>query len=153
MKNMKKITAIVIGLFTAFVLYAVIGGLINKPKPSQVSAGMPSNPKSSTPNVAAKPTGPTYKNGTFTGQVATNIYGPVQVKVVIMGGKINQITFAQMPSTSPVSVKIAAKAEPQLQQETIKVQSASVAIISGATYDSNSYIQSLQSALDQAKTS
>ncbi|HXZ99953.1 MAG TPA: FMN-binding protein [Candidatus Binatia bacterium] len=90
------------------------------------------------------------KNGTYTGQNAANFYGPVQVQVVISGGRITDVKIVQQPSDNPQSAYIASVAIPYLRQEVLQAQSAQVQIISGATFDSQSYMQSVQSALDQA---
>jgi len=90
------------------------------------------------------------KNGTYTGQNAANFYGPVQVQVVISGGRITDVKTVQQPSDNPQSAYIASVAIPYLRQEVLQAQSAQVQIISGATFDSQSYMQSVQSALDQA---
>ena len=46
---------------------------------------------------------------------------------------------------------ISQQAGPLLQQEALQAQSAQIDIVSGATYTSESYAQSLQSALDRAR--
>ena len=95
-------------------------------------------------------TGP-WKDGTYTGQANDNSYGTVQVAAVISGGKITDVTFLQMPSDRQHSAELSAYAQPVLLQETIQAQSAKVDGVSSATLTSDSYMQSLQSALDQAK--
>jgi uncharacterized protein with FMN-binding domain len=47
-------------------------------------------------------------------------------------------------------VRISAAAGPQLRNEALQVQSANINTVSGATYTSDGYAQSLQSALDRA---
>ena len=56
----------------------------------------------------------------------------------------------QYPNGNSQDVEIARYALPILIQETIDQQSANIDMVSGATYTSAGYIQSLQSALDQA---
>lgn len=92
----------------------------------------------------------TYKDGSYTGSTENAYYGDVQVKATISGGKITDVTFLQYPHTHSTSVYINDQAMPYLQQEAIKAQSANVNIISGATYTSQAFIQSLQNALSQA---
>jgi uncharacterized protein with FMN-binding domain len=79
-----------------------------------------------------------------------NFYGPVQVQVVIRGGKITDVKTLQQPTDNPQSAYIASVAMPDLRQEVLQAQSARIYIVSGATYDSDSYAQSVQSALNQA---
>jgi uncharacterized protein with FMN-binding domain len=78
-------------------------------------------------------------------------YGPVQVRITVSGGKVTAATITQYPSGDPRSQQINAYAVPILQKETVGTSSAnSVDMVSGATYTSEGYLQSLQSALDKA---
>ena len=89
------------------------------------------------------------KDGTFKGKGATNPYGTVQVTIKIADGKITAVD-ATYPTTGN-SATINPVAIPKLKQETLQAQSAKVAAVSGATYTSGSYLESLQAALDAAK--
>ena len=91
-----------------------------------------------------------YKDGSYTGSTKDAYYGNVQVKATISGGKLTSVTFLDYPRTHSTSVYINQQAMPYLQQEAIKAQSANVNIISGATYTSQAFIQSLSNALSQA---
>jgi uncharacterized protein with FMN-binding domain len=95
---------------------------------------------------------PTYKDGTYTGAMEDAFYGNVQVQVLITHGKINNIQFLQHPSDAMRSVAINDIAMPNLTQEAIQAQQANIDIVSGATQTSQAFIQSLQSALNQAKS-
>jgi uncharacterized protein with FMN-binding domain len=86
---------------------------------------------------------------TATGAVAQNPYGNVQVRVTVTGGKITQVTALQLPQSDPKSAEISQYAAPQLQSEVLAAQSAKINGVSGASYTSQSYDTSLQSALDQ----
>lgn len=91
-----------------------------------------------------------YKNGTYTGSVEDAYYGNVQVSATISGGKIADVAFLQYPDTHDTSVMINQQAMPYLKQEALQTQNADVQIISGATFTSQAFIQSLASALKQA---
>jgi uncharacterized protein with FMN-binding domain len=91
-----------------------------------------------------------FKDGTYTGSVADAYYGSVQVSATISGGKITDVKFLQYPDTHQTSVIINQQAMPYLQQEAIQAQSSHVQIISGATFTSQAFQQSLQVALSQA---
>ncbi|MBF9071208.1 FMN-binding protein [Streptacidiphilus fuscans] len=90
------------------------------------------------------------KSGTFTGQAADTRYGPVQVQLVVSGGKISNVNVLQYPNESQRDMDINSYALPTLNQEVLSQQSAQIDMVSGATYTSNGYAQSLQSALDAA---
>lgn len=77
-------------------------------------------------------------------------YGPVQVQVTFTGAKISQITALQQPTADRRSQQINTVALPQLQSEALTAQSASIDVVSGATYTTQGYIASLQSAIDAA---
>ena len=74
----------------------------------------------------------------------------MQVQAVIKGGKIADVTFLSYPSDRRTSQQINSRAMPMLQQETIAAQSANVNAVTGATFTSQAYVASLQSALSQA---
>jgi len=93
-----------------------------------------------------------YKDGTYVGSVANAIYGNIQVKIIIVNGKISNIQFLQYPNDQGTSTAINQQNDPTLAQEAIQVQSAQVDIISGATQTSQAFIQSLQSALSKANS-
>ena len=91
-------------------------------------------------------------NGTFDGSTIDTKYGPVQVEISAAGGKITAVTVLVSPNGDRKSVQINSRAVPALNSETMNAQSASIDTVSGATYTSDAYVQSLQSALDQART-
>lgn len=90
------------------------------------------------------------RDGTYVGQDIPNRYGDVQVKVVVSGGHISDVVAVQLPSDRARSEEISQQAGPLLHDEALQAQSAQIDLLSGATYTSDSYQQSLQSALDQA---
>ncbi|WP_181139075.1 FMN-binding protein [Streptomyces sp. Ru72] len=87
---------------------------------------------------------------TVTGEVAKTQYGPVQVRLTVSGGKITKAEAVQAPKGG-LSDQKTAMAVPRLNQEAVAAQSAQIDAVSGATYTSGGYKQSLQSALDKAK--
>jgi len=85
---------------------------------------------------------------TATGALIDTFYGPVQVRVTVTDGKISSIVAVALP-TGGRSGRIAQYAAPILQAEALAAQSANIDFVSGATYTSDGYQRSLQSALDQ----
>jgi uncharacterized protein with FMN-binding domain len=90
------------------------------------------------------------KDGTFAGQTAQTQYGPVQVQITVSGGKLTDVTALQLTNDGGRSVQISQQAAPILRQEALHAQSAQIQAVSGATYTSQGYVTSLQSAIDQA---
>lgn len=89
-------------------------------------------------------------SGTYTGTAAETRYGPVQVRVTVSGGKLTDVQALQLTNRDGRSVAISQQAAPILRQEALQAQSATIQAVSGATYTSEGYTTSLQSALDQA---
>jgi uncharacterized protein with FMN-binding domain len=117
------------------------------------SAAPPSGGASPTPTATPTPTPAAsgLKSGSFTGQTYANPYGNVQVQVVISGGKITDVKTIQYPNGHQQSVFINSQALPLLREEVLQAQSAKINIIGGATFTSEGYAQSVQSALDLAR--
>ncbi|MGW4810811.1 FMN-binding protein [Kitasatospora cineracea] len=88
---------------------------------------------------------------TLTGSAVNTRYGPVQVKVTMAGGRISKIDVVQYPTRDRRDQEINSSAIPQLNQEALAAQSADIDVVSGATYTSDGYTRSLQSALDQVQ--
>jgi uncharacterized protein with FMN-binding domain len=87
---------------------------------------------------------------TISGQSVQTRYGTVQVQVTVSGKQITNVQFLQLTADDPRSQEINSAAGPILLQETLSAQSSQIDTVSGATYTSEGYLQSLQSALDQA---
>ena len=90
-------------------------------------------------------------NGTFAGDIGNTIYGPVQVQIVVVNNKITNVTALAYPTGSFRTQQISQQAIPYLIQETLAAQSASIQGVGGASYTSQGWINSLQSALTKAK--
>jgi len=123
------------------------------PTPNPSSVGSDSTPatiSAPSPTRAAQTKG-MYKDGSYTGTVADAFYGNIQVRATIANGKISDVTFLQYPNDRSTSIEINSQAMPMLRTEAISAQSGNVDIISGATDTSRAFIQSLTSALNQAK--
>ncbi|MFF9810225.1 FMN-binding protein [Streptomyces coeruleorubidus] len=86
---------------------------------------------------------------TLTGSVAQTQYGPVQVRITVAGGKITKAEAVQAPKGGR-SDQITSASVPRLNQAAVAAGNAQIDAVSGATYTSAGYKQSLQSALDQA---
>jgi uncharacterized protein with FMN-binding domain len=108
----------------------------------EASSAAPAGTAKSTPAAAGAQT--------VTGAVWPTIYGPVQVKVTVADGKITAATAVEYPLDTPRDQQINSYAIPQLNAEAVAAGSARIDTVSGATYTSQGYIGSLQSALDKA---
>jgi uncharacterized protein with FMN-binding domain len=111
-------------------------------------AGGPTAPSSSSSAPSSK--SPSRPSGTFTGATAETAYGPMQVAIVVKAGRITDVKALQVTNQGDRSVAISAAAVPVLRSEALRAQSARIAAVSGASYTSQGYTTSLQSALDKA---
>ena len=151
---MRRVVTVILSTITILVLLfsyhtstdsATVAGspFVQQPASSGSSsqAGSSSNSGSSTS---------TSSPATYTGDVASTRWGPVQVQITVQGGKITQSKAVQYPQNNNRDATINSYALPILDQEVVQQQSASIDTISGATVTTDGYLQSLQSAIDQA---
>ena len=121
--------------------------------PPDTSGQPPSGgPPSSDSSTSAAPTTAPNTSGqrTVTGDDVPNQYGDVQVAVVFQGTRIVDVKALQMPFDRPRSQDISNQAAPLLHDEVIQAQSANIDTLGGATFTSESYAQSVQSAVNRS---
>ncbi len=134
--------------------------------PSATSSATPSSTASAsstptaTPNATSTPTATASPSssassasvsGTFSGTSESTPFGNVQVEIVVSAGKITDVKALQLTDQGGRSVQISNYAAPILRSEILASQSANVSSVSGATYTSDGYLSSAQSAIDKAK--
>ena len=158
---MRRVVPVILATIIGLALLATFK---TSPTESAKKVAIAPPPSTSPPTTAPPPSGATSTPGTQPAPTTTapsasrtvdgpdvpNQYGDVQVRVVVQGSHIVDVQALQLPSDRPRSAEISRQAEPYLRQETLQAQSANIDVVSGATFTSYSYAQSLQSALDQA---
>jgi uncharacterized protein with FMN-binding domain len=87
---------------------------------------------------------------TITGDSVDTRWGPVQVRITVQNGTITAVSAVDYPQNNARDVEINSYAIPQLNSEALAAKSAQIDMVSGATYTSEGYLGSLQSALDKA---
>jgi uncharacterized protein with FMN-binding domain len=117
--------------------------------PAGGSSGTTAKGAGSSTAGAAASTGTTGSK-TVTGDTINTRWGPVQVQITVTNGKITAAQAVQAPQNNPRDQQINSYAIPMLNQEAIKASSATIDMVSGATYTSTGYIASLQSAVNKA---
>ena len=124
--------------------------------PSGVAPTGPAGSKAPTGSSAPRTSSSAPSGGTrartVAGDAVQTNYGVVQVAVALTGTHIDNVTFLQLTAYDGQSQFINSQAAPILVQETLAKQSAQIDNVSGASYTSAGYAQSLQSALDRART-
>lgn len=162
---MRSATALVVGLASAAAVGAAWQSGLHPAAPvlgaatvvPPVAGASPSGPAK--PHAAGSP--PTPGPGTPTrtasavpqvidGPLVQTQYGGVQVAVTYVGHRILDVKALHLTDSSDTSVSISAQASPILRQEALAAQSARIDMVSGASYTSAAYVQSLQAALDAA---
>lgn len=166
------LSGIVIAFFIIFSLYYRVTGQtfmspVPSPGPTTPTAPLPTPtnqpmvtnalaPPTNAPIPTSAPTLPPprsgLKDGTFVGDTINAFYADFQVQAIIQGGKLTDVQFLKYPNDSGHSRQVSEYSMPILKSEAITAQSAQVDIVSGATDTSQAFIQSLQSALDRAKS-
>lgn len=102
-----------------------------------------------TPTPATASSDALYADGTYSGASIGEPWGTFKVQVTISGGQITDVSLVSEPRDRHSS-SINSQAVPMLTEEAISAQSSNIDMLSGATWTSDSYINSLQAALDDA---
>jgi uncharacterized protein with FMN-binding domain len=128
----------------------------SRPAPSSTTPGDLSStpPAASAPPASAAPSPPAQATPgtvrTVTGPVVSTRFGDVEVAVNVTGKRVTDVQAPELPYDRPRSASISQYVAPVLRSEALAAQSAQIDTVSGATYTSDAYAQSLQAALGQA---
>jgi uncharacterized protein with FMN-binding domain len=163
---MKRIVTWLLGTISVVVMLfgyhtSTAGSLAASPPTSVVSGGKAATTTSG-PGGGSGGSGPggsgsgsahkhTSQTSTVTGPTVNTQWGPVQVQLTVNGGTITDVNVLKYPNGNGRDIQIANYALPILIQHTLDAQSAHIDMVSGATFTSYGYLQSLQGALDQAQ--
>jgi uncharacterized protein with FMN-binding domain len=127
--------------------------LLGPPKPGGTGAAPA---PSASPAGSARATGPAAGQGSAAGQArsATGAvvpygYGELSVAVTVHGNQITAVSVPVLRTAEPYSQQLAQQVIPMLRSEVLAAHSAQIHGVSGATYTSEAYAQSIQSALDK----
>lgn len=138
---------------------ALVANFHASPKAPTLKTAAARSPTTVSPSVtdppvtAPAPTSTTATPGrrTIDGPVVFTDYGDVQVRVSLNGSQLVDVEALKLPNDRQRSVRISNAAGPLLRNEALRAQSANIDLVSGASYTSEGYIESLQGALDQAR--
>jgi uncharacterized protein with FMN-binding domain len=117
------------------------------------ASGTGSTSAAATGSGSTATSGATAASETVDGSVVSTRFGNVQVQITVENGQITKSVVLQVPWNNQKDQQINARAVPTLNSEAVKAQSADIDMVSGATYTSEAYLQSLQSAIDRAHLS
>jgi uncharacterized protein with FMN-binding domain len=155
------LSAVFIIALIAYVLWQTMSGeapVTATPEGTTSAPHETTNPNAGTPQTSGGTPSPVgsgttvlYKDGYYTGKATDAFYGIVQVKAVVSGGKLVDVQILQAPNDPGHTTEVTHATMPILVQEAIRIQSAQVDIVSGATQTTEGFQTSLSSALAQAK--
>ena len=117
---------------------------------TSTSSGNKSSNTQTNSNMQSSTSNGQYKDGTYTGSVASTKRGDFQVSVEVSGGKITNINMLTQP-TDHESTEINSTAIPTYVKEAIDAQGTDIQLVSGASETYSGFKTSLQNALNQAK--
>jgi uncharacterized protein with FMN-binding domain len=153
MTSLRKTTVALASTAVGFVV--VLAAHITGSRPLAVASAPP-------PSTTSPSTTPTTSSGTTTTgpgnpptvQLASAVganeqygYGVLSVKVTLQGHRIVDVSVANLQTAEQYSQSIAQQVIPVLRQEVLAAQGVRVNAISGATYTTEAYLYSVQSAL------
>lgn len=122
--------------------------VVSSDPPTSKGSSSSSSSSTGSKESGAKPALP--RTGRVDGAPVDTRYGTVQVRIRFSGKKITDVRALHLTDSSGTSVAISSEAAPILRDEALSAQSAQIDVVSGATYTSEAYQQSLQSAIDAA---
>ncbi len=154
----------VLGLNSAATKNAASGGSIavpTSPRPTaSASTGSPGAVTGTSIGSGGASSGGTSGGGSsaLSGSAGTEVvtgtresfsYGQMSIQVTLTSGKVTALRVVGMTELDAFSTQIADTAIPTLEREVLAAQSTKVHGVSGATYTTEAYLQSVQSVLDK----
>jgi len=149
----KKLVGVTLS-FSVAVAMAIDGYIVffkNQQTNKTATSKTETNTKPKTKTIKKSSSTGRYKDGTYTGSSTSTRWGDVQVQITVANGDLTKIKVLSSPDTEQKSIQINEQALPTYKSEAIKVQSASIQQISGATETYKGFTGSLQDALNQAE--
>ena len=126
-----------------------IGSIDPSAAPTDSPAASPTPTPTKTPKPSKAPTG-TLKDGTYDGDAIKFKYGTAQVEIVVSGGVITEVKALKLPTAGGYTKRVTTFFQTDIPARVVADQGCKISNISGATYTSRAYSQSLQSAINQA---
>jgi uncharacterized protein with FMN-binding domain len=104
------------------------------------------------PAKTARPA-PPPKPGVRTGSspLITTPFSSIQVRAELTRGRLTGVQTLALTSVDAHTRELNARAEPILREEALRAGSADIDVVSGATYTSEAWIESLRAAMKAAR--
>lgn len=135
--------------------FAGIVGFHGSGAAAPAALGQPKTGGAGASTAPARTTGPAAQAGSSgpvrkaTGKVVQYGYGELSVTVTARGNQITGVSVPLLRTAEPYSQQLAQQVIPMLRGEVLAVHGVQIHGVSGATYTSVAYVQSIQSALDK----
>ena len=100
---------------------------------------------------AARPPRPAPRGRTAAGEPIATPFSVIQVQATVDKGRLTGVKTLLLTGDGPHTDAINRRAEPILRAAALEAGSAKVDAVSGATYTSESWRESLQAAIDKAR--
>ena len=113
------------------------------PSAGSSPASQPSQPARSSPASAG---GPAHSAAGAAEQFG---YGKLAVKVTVSGSRVVNVAVPVLQTLDPTSQQISDQAIPMLKSQVLAADGAQINGVSGATFTSQAYVNSVQAALDK----
>ncbi len=132
----------------------VKAGTSARPAPAKPGSTETTAPRSSVAHSAPTSTVPVTTQGPPTAASATGVneqygYGVLSVRATVSGSRITDVQVVNLQTVDSYSQQLADQVIPYLRRQVLSMQTARIDGVSGATYTSEAYAYSLQSALDK----
>lgn len=103
-----------------------------------------------TTTAAAPAADVSYADGVYVGPRVENLRGGYQAQVTIEGGTITAVDPVEAGTNEPESLRVNAFAVPDLVERVLAAQSADVEHVSGSSFTSPAFLESIAGALEEA---
>ena len=113
------------------------------------SATTPTTPTTPTVTTPPSPSGAASSMATAVGQNENYGYGQMSVQVTVANHRIIDVSVHSIHALESYSMQLEQQVVPILKSEVLQAQGTKISALSGATYTSEAYAYSLQSALDK----
>jgi len=116
-----------------------------------VGAGFAAAPPLAGGTATADPTASAAQGSqTFDGPPISNLRGTYQAQITVTDGAVTDVVALQAGTTAPESVQVNTMAIPEFKKRVLEAQTWDVDAVSGASYTSPAFLESLEGAFEEA---
>jgi uncharacterized protein with FMN-binding domain len=143
---MRKAVAALVVTVVAVILVA--GYDTEPPTTFNPNSALRRPPARPSPSPAPTPADPNSR--TAVGAIRQTPFSVIQVQATLTDGRLTDVRTLELSGSDPKTEAINRRAEPLLRASALKARSADIDVVTGATYTSRSWIDSLEAAIEEA---